>query len=89
MPVLTANPAQQKLLKQFANELSQEMNRIHPKYTDKVDFGMLSVPLVGLAVHLLKERGLSREEIGEMIMATVERQFEGSAALHPLLDLRH
>ena len=88
MPKLEArSPRQQQLLKMFAGKLAVELNRIAPEVTGEVDFGMLSVPLVGMAGGVLRQRGLSREEIEEMVMQIVERQFDGGAPQSPILTL--
>lgn len=87
MPKLEArSPRQQQLLKTFAGKVAAELNRLAPEVTAEVDYGMLSVPLVGLAVSVLKQRGLSREEIEEMVMQTVEKQFSGDPP-SPILHL--
>ena len=77
MPVLKADtPRQQALLKTFAGKLSAHLNAEAPAIVSEVDYGMLSVPLVGLAVDILKQRGLTKEEIEAMVMTIVDRQFQ-------------
>lgn len=88
MPKLEArSPRQQQLLKSFAGKVAADLNRHAPEVTGEVDYGMLAVPLVGLAVGVLKQRGLSRDEIEEMVMQTVEAQFRGDAGASPILTL--
>ena len=88
MPKLEAkSPRQQQLLKSFAGKLAAELNKLAPEVTGEVDYGMLAVPLIGLAVNVLKQRGLSRDEIEEMVMQVTEKQFSGGAPASPILTL--
>ena len=85
---LTANtPRQQALLKTFTGKLAAELNKLAPEVTGEVDYGMLAVPLIGLAVGVLKQRGLSRDEIEEMVMQVTEAQFKSDAPASPILTL--
>lgn len=87
MPKLSAPaPRQQQLLKEFGQKLAAKAQELAPAVTAEVDYGMLSVPLIGLAVAVLKQRGLSREEIEMMVMETVERQFNSGEST-PLLHI--
>ena len=72
---LQANtPRQKQLLKDFAGKVAAKLNELAPAVTGEVDYGMLAVPLIGLAVSLLKQRGLGRDEIEEMVMQVIEAQ---------------
>jgi hypothetical protein len=82
MPKLEArSPRQQQLLKTFSGQVAAKMNELAPAITGEVDFGMLAVPLIGLAVGVLKQRGLSRDEIEEMVMQVTEKQFDNRTGL--------
>lgn len=86
MPKLEAkSPRQQQLLKDFAGKVALKMNELAPAVVGEVDFGMLAVPLIGLAVDVLKQRGLTRDEIEEMVLQTTEKQF--TAAQSPILKI--
>ncbi len=86
MPVLSANsPRQQQLLKDFAAKLAIECQKLAPAVTGEVDYGMLAVPIVGLAVDLLKQRGLSKDEIENFIYEIADRQF--SQVQSPILKI--
>ncbi len=86
MKLEAKSPRQQQLLKTFAAKIAVELNRLAPEVTGEVDYGMLAVPLIGLAVGVLKQRGLSRDEIEEMVMQVTEAQF-ASAATSPILTI--
>lgn len=82
MPVLTAStPRQQQLLKDFATKLAAECKKLSPAVTSEVDYGMLAVPLVGLAVDILKQRGLDRGEIEEFILQIADKQFQQTSPI--------
>ncbi len=80
-------PRQQSLIRTFAGKLAVELNKLAPEVTGEVDYGMLAVPLIGMAVNVLKQRGLSRDEIEEMVMQVTEKQFQASAPTSPILTL--
>jgi len=85
MKLEAKSPRQQQLLKNFAGKIAVELNRLAPTVVGEVDYGMLAVPLIALAVDVLKQRGLSREEIEEMVMQVTEQQFASQTS--PILKI--
>lgn len=81
MKLSASSPRQQALLKEFTDDLLREVQKLHPKVTAEVDYGMLAVPFIAIAVDVLKKRGLSRGEIEELVMQVTEKQF-GAPGLH-------
>lgn len=68
---------QRQLLKEFSEKLAHRLNELTPELAKELDYAMVAVPLVALAVSALKQRGMTREAIEDAVMEIVDKQFTG------------
>lgn len=77
MAVIEATPHGRAVLLQLTRRLSDYLTpELKALQAQGVDYALTFGPLVGLAVQVLKARGLSRDAIESAILHHMEKQFE-------------